>query len=259
LKRLEPIHYPAKEIIFNELDDVNEVIFVEKGLYDVGYEINKQIVLKMRQLNKTVIGTFEVCFDKRILFIFKTFTECKGYIIRKQKFRDLEVEHRELYHSLKQNSLFNYIQNIRRPLLQHKQEDIEFYDKRADYQQVLALRNYNENEIKDLVDLETQKMMHRGSEEIMCMHDIEKTITKYERYLAKVLKNYDQAQDVYEYSVDANKNLQAENDRLRKLAEEKGINVEELLKQNEDIDPSTISHKSLVRDQSQASAFSKKD
>ena len=41
LKRLEPIHYPAKHIIYNELDDVNEVIFIETGLYDIGYEINK--------------------------------------------------------------------------------------------------------------------------------------------------------------------------------------------------------------------------
>jgi len=46
LQKLEPIHYPARTTIFNELDDVNEVIFVETGLYDTGYEINKKVVLK---------------------------------------------------------------------------------------------------------------------------------------------------------------------------------------------------------------------
>ena len=115
--------------------------------------------------NKTVIGSFEVCFDKRMLFIFKTYHECRGYLIRKQKFRNLEKEFPDLYHSLKMNALFNYIHKIRRPLLAFKQEDIEFYDRRADYKQVLALRNYDENEIKDLVDEWVHKNHHRKSDE----------------------------------------------------------------------------------------------
>ena len=130
---MEPISYASRSSIFNELDDVNEVVFIENGLYDIGYEINKKQILKLRMPNKTVIGSFEVCFDKRMLFIFKTYHECKGYIIRKQKFRNLEREFPDLYHSLKMNALFNYIHKIRRPLLAFKQEDIEFYDRRADY------------------------------------------------------------------------------------------------------------------------------
>jgi hypothetical protein len=117
LQRLEPIRYGAKQIIFNELDDVNEVVFIETGLYDIGYEVNKQMVLKMRQINKTVIGAFEVSFDKRVLFIYRTFQECKGYIIRKQLWRELESEHPDLYQSVKWNSMFHYIHKIRRPLL----------------------------------------------------------------------------------------------------------------------------------------------
>lgn len=41
LQNLEPVHYAKSKLLFAELDDVNEVIFVEHGFYDIGYEINK--------------------------------------------------------------------------------------------------------------------------------------------------------------------------------------------------------------------------
>lgn len=118
LQNLEPVQYSQGTFLFTELDDVNEVIFIGDGLYDVGYEINKQIHLKMRFPGKTVIGGFEACFDKRCLFIYKTYITCKGYIIRKQNWRKLEQDHPELYASIKRQALFNYIHKIRRPLLE---------------------------------------------------------------------------------------------------------------------------------------------
>jgi CRP-like cAMP-binding protein len=133
LQFLEPVMYTAGSYIFSELDDVNEVVFIESGMYDVGYEINKKVILKLRCPARTVIGGFEVCFDKRILFIFKAFTDCKGYIIRKKNFRSLEAKFPHLYHSLKMKQLFDYIHKIRRPVLAYKTIDIDFYDRRADY------------------------------------------------------------------------------------------------------------------------------
>jgi len=41
LQNLEPVHYNQGKFLFTELDDVNEVIFIEEGFYDIGYEINK--------------------------------------------------------------------------------------------------------------------------------------------------------------------------------------------------------------------------
>lgn len=97
LKNLEPIRYGAKKIIYNELDDVTELLFIEKGLYDIGYEVNKNKIFKIRRPNQTVIGTFEICFNKRMLFIFRTFNECKGYFIRKRNLRMIEDEFNDMY------------------------------------------------------------------------------------------------------------------------------------------------------------------
>jgi len=41
LSKLEPRKYLVGEIIFSELDDVEEMIFVVSGDYGVGYEYNK--------------------------------------------------------------------------------------------------------------------------------------------------------------------------------------------------------------------------
>ena len=42
LSVLEPRKEFANIIIYNELDEVNEVIFFNKGDYDVGFEINRE-------------------------------------------------------------------------------------------------------------------------------------------------------------------------------------------------------------------------
>lgn len=47
---------------------------------------------------------------------------------------------------------------------------------------MLALRNYDENEIKDLVDEWVHKN-HKRSDEFLCVTGIERSIERYERYL----------------------------------------------------------------------------
>ena len=174
LQSLEPFKFLTNTIILTELDDVNEVLFIEEGLYDIGYEVNKKIQYRLRHPEKTLIGAFEACFDRRCLFIYKTFTECKGYSIRKKHWKALEVDHKELYNALKKKSLFYYVQKIRRPLLEQKHLDIEHFGRRADYKQVLCLRNYDENEIQTLVNAELARNIYQKEpQEILIMKDMD--------------------------------------------------------------------------------------
>ena len=41
LQHLEVRMYEANEIILNEIDECHEVLFIQKGTYNIGYEINK--------------------------------------------------------------------------------------------------------------------------------------------------------------------------------------------------------------------------
>jgi len=230
LQRLEPIQFQAKKIIYNELDDVNEVVFIEQGMYDIGYEINKKPHLKLRHANKTVIGMFEVCFDKRNLFIYRTFKHCTGYIIRKRAFRELQEDFPSLYHSLKVKEMFNYLYNVRTPLHFYKKQDIEFYDQRADYKQYLSLQDYNKEEMRELVASTLARGAHGASDEVVCMEGIDERVSSYERYLRKVLKHYDTTQDVYEFATQESERLQEENQKLKEVAIERGLDVEAILK-----------------------------
>jgi hypothetical protein len=65
LKSLEPRRFEKMEIIYLELDEVNELSFIEQGEYDLGYEVNKVEKYKMRLGSGTVIGAFNICFNKR--------------------------------------------------------------------------------------------------------------------------------------------------------------------------------------------------
>ena len=41
LQKLEPRHFAAKEVIYQELDNADEIYFVMKGRFDVGYLLNR--------------------------------------------------------------------------------------------------------------------------------------------------------------------------------------------------------------------------
>jgi uncharacterized protein YuzE len=51
LYKLEPRREEKGVIIFDELDEVNEAIFIENGKVDVGFEINRkqQFVIRLSQ------------------------------------------------------------------------------------------------------------------------------------------------------------------------------------------------------------------
>lgn len=108
LKALEPICIDAKEIIYNELDEVNEIIFVEEGSYDIGYEINKIRKFILRISKNTVIGAFNVLFDRRQNFIYRTHSDCKGYFIRKTIWKKILVLFPEFLPILRKKVLFDF-------------------------------------------------------------------------------------------------------------------------------------------------------
>ena len=93
----------------------------------------------------------------------------------------------------------------------------------------MALRNYDENELKDLVDEWVHKTNNRKSDEFQSMHNIERTIERYERYLVKIMRNYDQTYDVSDFLYKENTELLTRNEALKKMAREQGIDVENLL------------------------------
>ena len=70
LSVLEPRQEMAKTVILNELDEVNEAIFFDKGKVNVGFEINRVMQFVLRQENSIMIGIYNISFNARSKFVF---------------------------------------------------------------------------------------------------------------------------------------------------------------------------------------------
>jgi CRP-like cAMP-binding protein len=71
LYSMEPRREERGEILFDELDEVNEVFFIERGQIDIGFEINRKKQYVFRLSQDVQVGSYNVTFDKRSRYIFK--------------------------------------------------------------------------------------------------------------------------------------------------------------------------------------------
>ena len=85
MNSLEIRIYERNEVIVEEMDESLEVLFVEVGLYDIGFEINNRQFYEVRFGMSTNIGGFQICFNKRHSFIYRAKTQLRCLAIRKNK------------------------------------------------------------------------------------------------------------------------------------------------------------------------------
>lgn len=83
LRNLEPYFIAEDNIIFRELQEIEEVIFVQKGVVEVGFEINRRQKFVIRFQNKVIIGGFNCSNNKPTLFLYKCKTNVSGFMLRK--------------------------------------------------------------------------------------------------------------------------------------------------------------------------------
>lgn len=65
MRALEPRQEDADHVLLKELEEVNEVLFFNKGMYEIGYEFNGEPHYKIRYKNTNLIGAFNVTFNKK--------------------------------------------------------------------------------------------------------------------------------------------------------------------------------------------------
>ena len=147
LNLLEIRYYKQNSLIAAEMDECMEVLFVEQGFYRYGYEINNHEYYKRRFGMFTVIGGFNICYDKRFMFIIRSATDLKGLAIRKQNFRKLLWEYPDFALQLKHKFWKHYCIQVLIPLKKRKNADLIEYNQRQDYKQILILKNKNKEKL----------------------------------------------------------------------------------------------------------------
>lgn len=124
MTHLEPRHAESQEVLFLELDDVNEIVFFQKGSIDIGYEISKKKLYKLRIRKDLVVGSFYVTFDRRAMFSVKASQECSGFQIRKVKWVGILSQFPDLAKPLKSKIVEDFYTKTRRPMMTQKKRDI---------------------------------------------------------------------------------------------------------------------------------------
>ena len=106
LRNLECRREDRFVVLYNELDEMNEILFFEIGMFEIGYEINRFTRYVLRFKNSAqranIIGAYGATFNKRSTFKYRTITECKGFFIRKLKWQEIIEDNVEIAVLLKQ-------------------------------------------------------------------------------------------------------------------------------------------------------------
>lgn len=134
MQAMEPRRYVKGEIICKDLEEVDELIFVVKGEYAIGYTLNAKEYLALRLSARSVIGDYGIMFQTCSEFLYKVLFDMDCQAIRKAKFLEITDKYGSLAQKLKIKCFQRYKDIIRKPILDHKQESI---------QQLMRIKKYD--------------------------------------------------------------------------------------------------------------------
>ena len=89
LGKLEPRMEPAYTILFNAIEQVDEIFFIEKGSIEVGFEISRKPKYVVRLEKGGVIGIYNVTFNRKTMFSYRVRHDYHGNTIRKDNWKGI--------------------------------------------------------------------------------------------------------------------------------------------------------------------------
>lgn len=102
LQHLEP-HFEHKDaILYQELELIQEILFHQEGLIDVGYEVSRVPRYVIRMPTGSIIGAWNCLKNQKSLFQFKCSSEIKGFMLRKLIWKQLMDSYSEITGFLQQ-------------------------------------------------------------------------------------------------------------------------------------------------------------
>lgn len=193
LSVLEPRQYQKDEIILRDLEEVEEILFVIKGEYAIGYTVNNIEHFALKLHERTVIGDMSIMFRRRSEFMYKALSYIDCQAIRKQQYYDIVEKYHEYGMKIKAKTFNRYKDLIRRPVLEHK---------RATYEHIFRLHP-NERNINFVVDesindelILLQELNEGGSETVTQVKKvklIEEGYDKLFNVVNEIYKKHDEA------------------------------------------------------------------
>jgi hypothetical protein len=129
LLNLEAFIEERKVEIIAELDEFNQIIFIQQGKIVVGYEINNEKRNCLQFNDKCVIGAYGVTWSQRAQFNYHTASRVTGFFIRKSNWLDIlsDPDSKDIIVVLKKNILLDYLTKIKMKVDLSKKRAIKEY------------------------------------------------------------------------------------------------------------------------------------
>lgn len=109
---LEPRFYVKDQLLYDELEAVDELMFLHNGKVGIGFRINQEVKFCNFQTDYCVVGTYGMIYHKRTEFVYQTFTAAHGQAIRKEKWFKCFEGKEELKRMFEQSAEGFYIKKI---------------------------------------------------------------------------------------------------------------------------------------------------
>lgn len=200
LNCLEPRREEKNVIIYDELDEVNEVIFFEEGIVDVGFDLNRQKSYVVRIESDILIGGYHMTFDKRTECIYRSSMTCTGFSIRRTNWKSivLDDEFKMITQHLK-NALKIHYENSMFRVNQEKEKLIKKWQNRKDYEAILRVvpndpepQTLRSEHGKSLKHNQTLTGIEEQSEEHEHCEMISEKLKEYQKGAQNIMDNYDE-------------------------------------------------------------------
>ena len=107
-------------VIQEEISECNEIIFVERGIYMMGFQVNKKDYYKRQFKEGSIINAFNVLYGCRSQYLVKASRNMNCQWIRKTDLKQLLLEFPAFEIGFKQNSIKDYNMNVHQPLQRFK-------------------------------------------------------------------------------------------------------------------------------------------
>lgn len=111
--------------LFKELEDVSEILFLEKGFIDVGFEINRRPHMVLRIRSGTIIGGYNCSFNRKNMFLYRCYSNIEGYMLRKESWYEMMEEYEEVAGILKENMKKEFFTKIKSKAMTEKRKFIK--------------------------------------------------------------------------------------------------------------------------------------
>ena len=125
LTSLEPRFVEKGVELIRELDEFTEVYFFNRGVYEIGFEINHKTYIILQYKNSNVIGAYGLTYNVRALFKYQTASKCAGYSIRKSNWFDILNDNELIMNTVKDSVKQDYEAYVKKKCLIAKKEIIK--------------------------------------------------------------------------------------------------------------------------------------